>query len=195
MLEISDQADPSPETTAMMTMVKKIPFSYRAQNGNFIVIYDLEDFGHMLDLYYDDNNGFNEVKNFHKWHKPNKKYAVLYKETSFLYPTEQGISGLDWTKITEHFVVFQTFTGPGAPALTNEVVQITTGFKEMSDTTKNLHVEAETAKEIVNTTDLVFPTDVARVYNKVQRLQRLCKLYLLIFELVLPNQPVLRVLQ
>ena len=49
----------------------------------------------MLDLYFDKNNGFNEVKNFDKWHNTNKEYAILYKEVSFLYLMEQGISGLD----------------------------------------------------------------------------------------------------
>ena len=54
-LEIADQADPSLEAAAMITMVKKILFSNRARNGNFIIMDDLEDFGHMLDLYYDNN--------------------------------------------------------------------------------------------------------------------------------------------
>lgn len=53
-----------------------------------MVIDNLKDFDYMLDLYYDDENGFNEVKNFGKWHNTNKKYAVLYKETLFLYPVE-----------------------------------------------------------------------------------------------------------
>ena len=61
----------------------------------------------------------------------------------------------------------------GAPALTNEVVQITTGFKEMSEGTKNLHAETEAVKEIIDTIDPDFCADVARIYNKVQQLQRL----------------------
>ena len=92
----------------------------------------------------------------------------MYKETSFHYPTEHRISGLDWTKLTEQFVGFQTFTGPDAPALTNEVVQIANGFKEMSDATKNSRAEFEAAKEVVDTADTYFPADVARIYNKVQ---------------------------
>lgn len=63
-----------------------------------MVIDSLEDFGYIIDLYFDDNNGFNDVKNFGKWYNTNKKYDVLYKEMLFLYLTEQGISRLDWTK-------------------------------------------------------------------------------------------------
>ena len=88
---------------------------------------------------------------------------------------------MDWTKITKQFVGYQTFTGPGEPTLTNEVVQIATGFKGISDATKNLFAEGEAAKEIIDTTDLVFPTDVARVYNKVQQLQCLYKLNIITF--------------
>ena len=119
----------------------------------------------MIDHYFDDNNAHIKVKDFGKWHY--KKCAVLYKETTWLYLTEEGISDLDWTKITDYFVGFQTFTGPGAPALTNEVVQIITGFKEMSDTTKYLRAETKATKETIDTVDLAFPTNVARVYNKV----------------------------
>ena len=46
--------------------------------------------------------------------------------------------------------------------------QIATGFKEMSDATKNLRAEIEAAKEIIDSLDLVFPADVKRVYDKVQ---------------------------
>ena len=53
------------------------------------------------------------------------------------------------------------------------MVQIAIGFKEMSEITKNLHAEAEAAKEIIDTMDTDFPTDVAKIYNKVQQLQRL----------------------
>ena len=56
------------------------------------------------------------------------------------------------------------------------MVQIAIGFKEMSEITKNLHAEAEAAKEIIDTMDTDFPTDVAKIYNKVQQLQRLWKL-------------------
>ena len=100
-LMISNQTGPPTETTTMMTMVKKIPFSYRARNEDFVVIDDLEDLYYILDLYFDKNNDHPEVKNFGKWRNNDEKYAVLYKETLFLYPTEQRISSLDWTKITE----------------------------------------------------------------------------------------------
>ena len=176
MLDISNQMDPSPEATTMMTMVKKIHFSYQARNGNYLVINNLENFGFMLDYYFGDSNGPNELKNFGKWHNTNKKYTVLYKETPFLYPTEQGISKLDWTKITEQFIEYQTFTGLGTPALTNEVVQIATGFKEMSEAKKIFCAETEATKETIDTTNTDFPTGVTMIYNKVQQLQRLWKL-------------------
>ena len=101
---------------------------------------------------------------------------------TWLYPTEEGISGSDWIKITDHFVGYQTFTGPGAPALTNEVVQIVTGFKEMSDATKNLYAETEAAKETIDSSDTAFPVDVTKVYDKVQQLQRLCKNGIIAFQ-------------
>ena len=165
MLEVSVHVDPLPEATAILTLAKKIPFSYLAQNGNHIVLDTLEDFGYMLNYLDDFNNGYNEMRNFGKWHNVDKKYAVLFKETSFLYPTERRISGLDWTKLTEQFFGFQTFTGLGAPALTNEVVHIANCFKEMSDATKNSCAEFEAAKEVVDTTDTNFPTDVPSIYN------------------------------
>ena len=139
----------------------------------------------MLDYLVDINNGHNEMRSLGKLHNADKKYAVLCKETSFLYRTKCRISGLDWTKLTEQFVGFQIFTAPGAPALTNEVVQITYGFKEMSDTTKNSCSEFEAAKEVVDTTDDNFPTDVARIYNKVQQLERLRKVDITFFNNVL----------
>ena len=111
----------------------------------------------MLDYFVNENNAHALVQNYGKWHNKDKKYAVLYKETSFLYPTKRGISGLDWTKLTEQFV----FTGLGTLALTNEVVQIPNGFKEMLDATKNSCAEFETAKEVVDTTNYNFPTDAA----------------------------------
>ena len=97
---------------------------------------DLEDFDEMLDYYFDENNAHPEVKNYEKWH--HNKYAAIYKETTWLYPTEEDISGKDWTKIIDCFVGYKTFTGPGAPALTTEVKQIATCFKELSYATKNL---------------------------------------------------------
>ena len=60
----------------------------------------------MLDYLVDGNNGHSEMKNFDKWHNVNKKFAVLYKETSFLFPTERRISGVYWTKLIEQFVGF-----------------------------------------------------------------------------------------
>ena len=98
MLEISKQANPLLKATEMMTLLKNILFSYRVRNEVFTVIDNLGDLGYMLDLYVDNNNGHSEVKNFGKWRNPNKKYAVMYKETSFLYPTEQGISGFGLDK-------------------------------------------------------------------------------------------------
>ena len=165
----------------MLELSKKIPLSYQAQNGDHIILDGLDDFGFMLDYFIDDNNAHSLVRNYGKWHNEDKKYAVLCKEDSFLYPTKHRISGLDWMKLTEQFVGFQIFTGPGAPALTNEVVQIASGFKEMSDATKNSHAEFEAAKEVVNTTDTNFSTNVARIYNKVQQLERLWKVDIVSF--------------
>ena len=77
---------------------------------------------------------------------------------------------MDWTKVTEQFVGYQTFPGPGASAFTNEVVQIATGLEEISDATKNLHTETEVTKDTIDTSDTVFSDDDKKVYNKVQRL-------------------------
>ena len=81
MLECSDHMDPSTEATATFALAKKIPLSYWGQNDDHIVLDSLEDFGHLLDYLVDDNNGYNEMKNFVKWHNVNKKFVVLYKET------------------------------------------------------------------------------------------------------------------
>lgn len=67
----------------------------------------------------------------------------------------------------------KNFIGQGAPALSNEVVQIATGFKEMSEVTKNLRAEAEAAKDIIDTSDPDFSIDVKRIYSKMQQLQHL----------------------
>jgi len=153
--------------------VKQVPLCYRHWNGDYLELDTLEDFGEMIDYYFDENNTHPEVENYGKWQW--KKYAVIYKETSWLFPKEEDITGKDWTKITDCFVGYQTFSGPGAPALTTEVKQVATGFKEMLDATKNSHAETEAAKEDIDTLDLAFPADVKSVYKKVQRLQHLCK--------------------
>lgn len=46
----------------------------------------------------------------------------------------------------------------------------------MSNATKNSCAEFEAAKEVIDTTYTSFLTDVEKVYNKVQQLERLCKL-------------------
>ena len=59
--------------------------------------------------------------------------------------------------------------------------QIATGFKEMSDATKNSCAETEAAKKIIDSLDLAFPADAKRVYDKVRRLQHLCKNDIVVF--------------
>ena len=106
-----------------------------------------------------------------------------------MHDTVCYISGTDWTKIADCFVGHQTFNGPGPLALINEVVQIANGFKEMSDATKNSCTEFEAAKEVIDTTDTAFLTDVARVYNKVQKLEHIQKWILHPLILHLPFLP------
>ena len=59
-LDILNQVDPSPKAITMMNMIKKIPCSYQARNGDYLILDSLKDFGFMLDYYFDDNNGSNE---------------------------------------------------------------------------------------------------------------------------------------
>lgn len=86
MLDILDQVDGSSEVTTKMTMVKKVPFCYHYRTGNYLKLDNLEDFGNILDYYFDYYNDHFEVKNFGKWYIVNKKYTVVYKEKLFLYP-------------------------------------------------------------------------------------------------------------
>ena len=179
-LDKLEQVEPSPEATDVIALLKQVLICYRHRNGDYIELDDLEDFGEMLDYFFDENNAHPEVKNYGK--RQQKKYAVIYKKTTWLYPTEEGISRKDYIKITDCFVGYQTFTVPDISALTTEVTQIATGFKNMLNATKNSRAETKAAKEIIDTLDLAFSADVKLVYEKVQRLQRLRKHDILAFD-------------
>ena len=87
-----EQVEPSQEATDMIALVKQVPICYRCRNGDFIELddlEDLEDFGEMLDYYFDKNNVHPEVKIYGKWYK---KGLLLFTRRQHGYILQKKVS-------------------------------------------------------------------------------------------------------
>lgn len=65
-LDITDQVDELTEGNIMMTMLQKVLFCYYHRNRYYMELDSLEDFGEIIDHYYDQTNGHSEIMNFGK---------------------------------------------------------------------------------------------------------------------------------